>query len=138
MYEESSQAEIVSFPVYRILFCAVGPAGSDEEQCFGFTCSRGEAQETAIFQCHVFKCTAARAVSLTEPPPLPLTICRCAWRGLCRVSVRVWGGGEGGGIGPPREGSIIYRWRYRPVPPPPPSIDAKGSTAADREFQERV
>ena len=66
VYEESTEAEIVSFPVYRILFCAVGPAGSDEEQCFGFTCGRGEAHDTAVFQCHVFKCAAARAVS---PPP---------------------------------------------------------------------
>ncbi|XP_037082185.1 rab GTPase-activating protein 1-like, partial [Pollicipes pollicipes] len=36
-------------------------AGGPEEQCFGFTCSRGDAEETAIFQCHVFKCAAARA-----------------------------------------------------------------------------
>ncbi|KAF0299150.1 Rab GTPase-activating protein 1 [Amphibalanus amphitrite] len=61
LYDESAQTEIVSFPVYRILFCAVGPAGSQEEHCFGFTCSRGEAQESAIFQCHVFKCSAPRA-----------------------------------------------------------------------------
>lgn len=63
VYEEQSQAEMVSFPVYRILFCAVGRVGSREEHCFGFTCSRGEAEETAIFQCHVFKCVAAKAVS---------------------------------------------------------------------------
>ena len=68
MYEEATEAEIVSFPVYRILFCAVGPAGSDEEQCFGFTCGRGEAHDTAVFQCHVFKCAAARAVRAPPPP----------------------------------------------------------------------
>ena len=65
VYEESTQTEMASFPVYRILFCAVGSAESEEENCFGFTCSRGEAQDTAIFQCHVFKCSTARAVSDT-------------------------------------------------------------------------
>lgn len=58
-----SKTEIASFRIHRILFCARGPADSEERCCFAFTCSHGESVETAIFQCHVFRCDAHDLVS---------------------------------------------------------------------------
>lgn len=37
-------------------------ADTAEEGCFSFTWSHGETQESAVFQCHVFRCDIAEAV----------------------------------------------------------------------------
>ena len=54
--------EIASYRIHHILFCARGPSDSEERRCFAFTCSHGDSAETAIFQCHVFRCEAPDAV----------------------------------------------------------------------------
>lgn len=54
--------EIASYRIHHILFCARGPSDSEERRCFAFTCSHGESAETAIFQCHVFRCDAPDVV----------------------------------------------------------------------------
>ena len=54
--------EIASYRIHHILFCARGPSDSEERRCFAFTCSHGDSVETAIFQCHVFRCEAPDAV----------------------------------------------------------------------------
>uniref|UniRef100_A0A131XQY4 Putative rab gtpase-activating protein 1 n=3 Tax=Ixodes ricinus TaxID=34613 RepID=A0A131XQY4_IXORI len=56
VYESSTRSEVASFPIQRILFCARGALGSPEQHCFAFTCSHGSSPESAIFQCHVFRC----------------------------------------------------------------------------------
>lgn len=58
VYESSTNSEVASFPIHRILFCARGSQGSAEQNCFAFTCSHGATPESAIFQCHVFRCPA--------------------------------------------------------------------------------
>lgn len=46
-----------------ILFYARGTKNSPEQACFAFTWSHGESKETAIYQCHVFKCNIPEAVN---------------------------------------------------------------------------
>ncbi|XP_059481553.1 rab GTPase-activating protein 1-like isoform X2 [Neocloeon triangulifer] len=73
---------ITSYEVQRILFYAHGIAETEEAACFAFTWSHGHSQESAIFQCHVFRCDIPEAVrqvstcfakafmrSLPRPPP---------------------------------------------------------------------
>jgi hypothetical protein len=55
--------EMASYEVHRILFYAHGTTASEEEACFAFTWSHGQTQESAIFQCHVFRCDIPEAVS---------------------------------------------------------------------------
>lgn len=62
LYELNCSTEIATFPIHRILFCARGRPETQELQCFAFTCSHGTIAETAIFQCHVFKCNDAETV----------------------------------------------------------------------------
>lgn len=47
----------------RILFYARGPVNSADQACFAFTWSHGDSQESAVFQCHVFKCLIPEAVN---------------------------------------------------------------------------
>uniref|UniRef100_A0A4X2K6U8 PID domain-containing protein n=1 Tax=Vombatus ursinus TaxID=29139 RepID=A0A4X2K6U8_VOMUR len=64
---QSSNVEIVSFPIYKILFCARGHDGTTESDCFAFTeSSRG----TEDFQIHIFSCEIQEAVSITYPSDL--------------------------------------------------------------------
>jgi len=64
LVEPSTNSEIACYPIHSILFCARGAAESAERRCFAFTCSHGESVETAIFQCHVFRCDVTEAVML--------------------------------------------------------------------------
>jgi len=64
LVEPSTNSEIACYPIHSILFCARGSAESEERRCFAFTCSHGESVETAIFQCHVFRCDVTEAVML--------------------------------------------------------------------------
>jgi len=61
LLDPAGNCEISSYPIHRILFCAKGPIDSPEAKCFAFTCSHGDNAETAIFQCHVFRCDAPEA-----------------------------------------------------------------------------
>ncbi|KAK9874669.1 hypothetical protein WA026_005490 [Henosepilachna vigintioctopunctata] len=63
LYDAISNSVISRYEIHRILFYARGASGSPEQGCFAFTWSHGETQETAIFQCHVFRCDIAEAVS---------------------------------------------------------------------------
>ena len=56
LLDPGTNTEIASYKIHRILFCARGPAEGSERNCFAFTCSHGDSAETAIFQCHVFRC----------------------------------------------------------------------------------
>lgn len=49
-------------PIHRIIFLARGPAETLDSSCFAFTCPRGDSEDTAIFQCHVFRCEIAEAI----------------------------------------------------------------------------
>lgn len=62
LYEPNSTIEIANFPIPRILFCARGPQETKQEYCFAFTCSHGTSAESAIFQCHAFRCDVPEAV----------------------------------------------------------------------------
>ncbi|CAB3383117.1 Hypothetical predicted protein [Cloeon dipterum] len=77
---------ITSYEVQRILFYAHGIADSDEAACFAFTWSHGNSQESAIFQCHVFRCDIpeavrqvsacfAKAFMRSPPKPQPSLMC---------------------------------------------------------------
>ncbi|XP_066480287.1 rab GTPase-activating protein 1-like isoform X2 [Tiliqua scincoides] len=58
--DQSSNTEIASFPIYKVLFCVRGQNGTLECDCFAFTESLSDADE---FQIHVFSCEIKEAVS---------------------------------------------------------------------------
>ncbi|NWS66120.1 RBG1L protein, partial [Crotophaga sulcirostris] len=58
--DQSSNVEIASFPIYKVLFCVRGQNGTPESDCFAFTESSGGTEE---FQIHVFSCEIKEAVS---------------------------------------------------------------------------
>lgn len=64
LYEASSQQPIKSYEVHRILFYARGEMQGPCAACFAFTWSHGDTQESARYQCHVFRCDIPEAVSL--------------------------------------------------------------------------
>lgn len=51
------------YEIQRILFYAHGSSQTPEASCFAFTWSVGETLESAMFQCHVFRCEIREAVS---------------------------------------------------------------------------
>ena len=62
MHEAESNTEIGRHPVRRITFLARGPADTSESSCFAFTCPREDSEETAVFQCHLFRCEIAEVL----------------------------------------------------------------------------
>uniref|UniRef100_A0A663M3G9 Rab GTPase-activating protein 1-like n=1 Tax=Athene cunicularia TaxID=194338 RepID=A0A663M3G9_ATHCN len=58
--DQSSNVEIASFPIYKVLFCVRGQNGTSESDCFAFTESSCGTEE---FQIHVFSCEIKEAVS---------------------------------------------------------------------------
>ncbi|XP_052896058.1 rab GTPase-activating protein 1-like isoform X1 [Anopheles moucheti] len=63
LYDCESHGVVATYEVQRILFFARGPVGSTDQACFAFTWSHGESQETAVHQCHVFRCNIPEAVT---------------------------------------------------------------------------
>ncbi|XP_041370237.1 rab GTPase-activating protein 1-like [Gigantopelta aegis] len=63
LFDPANETDIASYKIHRILFCARGPVESNERKCFAFTFSHGDTPETAIFQCHVFRCDLPEAVA---------------------------------------------------------------------------
>ncbi|XP_071518028.1 rab GTPase-activating protein 1-like isoform X2 [Panulirus ornatus] len=63
IYDATTSTEMTRFKIHRILFCARGKVETSEARCFAFTSSHGDTQETAIFQCHVFRCQIPEAVA---------------------------------------------------------------------------
>ncbi|XP_050073438.1 rab GTPase-activating protein 1 [Anopheles maculipalpis] len=63
LYDCESHAVVATYEVQRILFFARGPVGTADQACFAFTWSHGESQETAVHQCHVFRCNIPEAVT---------------------------------------------------------------------------
>lgn len=64
IYDATTSSEMTRFKIHRILFCARGKVDTSEARCFAFTSSHGDTHETAIFQCHVFRCQIPEAVSI--------------------------------------------------------------------------
>lgn len=62
LVDPSSNTDIASFRIHRIMFCGRGPNETPERQCFAFTCSHGDSPDNYIFQCHVFRCDIPEAV----------------------------------------------------------------------------
>ncbi|KAM4022794.1 rab GTPase-activating protein 1-like isoform 2-T3 [Anomaloglossus baeobatrachus] len=58
--DQSNNAEIASFPIYKVLFCVRGQDGTSECDCFAFT---SRDLDTDEFQIHVFSCEIKEAVS---------------------------------------------------------------------------
>jgi len=52
--------------VQRILFYARGESTGSCAACFAFTWSHGDTLESAIYQCHVFRCDIPEAVRFTS------------------------------------------------------------------------
>ncbi|XP_023018199.1 GTPase activating protein and centrosome-associated isoform X1 [Leptinotarsa decemlineata] len=63
LYDANSHSVISRYEIHRILFYARGSIDTSEAGCFAFTWSHGDTQESAIFQCHVFRCEISEAVS---------------------------------------------------------------------------
>lgn len=63
LHDTASNTVVAHYEVNRILFYARGPQGSKEQACFAFTWSHGDSVESAIFQCHVFRCHIPEAVN---------------------------------------------------------------------------
>uniref|UniRef100_UPI00358DE5E4 rab GTPase-activating protein 1 isoform X3 n=1 Tax=Myxine glutinosa TaxID=7769 RepID=UPI00358DE5E4 len=60
LLDPHTSMEISSYPIYKILFCARGHEGTEENDCFAFTESHYCAE---IFRIHVFRCEIREAVS---------------------------------------------------------------------------
>ncbi|XP_037044967.1 rab GTPase-activating protein 1-like isoform X2 [Bradysia coprophila] len=63
LHDQNTNAVIAHYEIQRILFYARGSVNSADQACFAFTWSHGDSQESAIFQCHVFKCNIPEAVT---------------------------------------------------------------------------
>nr|XP_034301493.1 rab GTPase-activating protein 1 isoform X5 [Crassostrea gigas] len=63
LVDPGTDTDIACYKIHRILFCARGPSDSEEKMCFAFTCSHGDNPDSAIFQCHVFRCELQEAVA---------------------------------------------------------------------------
>lgn len=64
LYEAVSPQQVIKkFEVQRILFYARGESNSACAACFAFTWSHGDTLESAIYQCHAFRCDIPEAVS---------------------------------------------------------------------------
>ncbi|VEN58730.1 unnamed protein product [Callosobruchus maculatus] len=63
LYDANTNSVISRYEIQRILFYARGQVEGAEAGCFAFTWSHGDTQESAIFQCHVFRCDISEAVS---------------------------------------------------------------------------
>ncbi|XP_011506211.1 PREDICTED: rab GTPase-activating protein 1-like isoform X2 [Ceratosolen solmsi marchali] len=62
LYDSATQQPIKSYEVQRILFYARGECSGPYSACFAFTWSHGDTQESAIFQCHGFRCDIPEAI----------------------------------------------------------------------------
>lgn len=62
LYDGINNSVMARYDVTRIMLYTSGAPGTNEESCFAFTYLHGDAQETAIFQCHVFRCDIFEAV----------------------------------------------------------------------------
>ncbi|XP_046612096.1 rab GTPase-activating protein 1-like isoform X1 [Neodiprion virginianus] len=62
LYDATNQQAMAHYEVQRILFYARGEATGICAACFAFTWSHGDTLESAIFQCHVFRCDIPEAV----------------------------------------------------------------------------
>lgn len=62
LYDEESDAIYSSFDIFSILFYARGTKNSADQACFAFSWSHGD-KETAIYQCHIFRCNIPEAVN---------------------------------------------------------------------------
>ncbi|XP_035792291.1 rab GTPase-activating protein 1-like [Anopheles albimanus] len=85
LYDCESHSVVATYEVQRILFFARGPIGSADQACFAFTWSHGESQDTAVHQCHVFRCNIPEAVTQVStcfakafqralPPSVPVSM----------------------------------------------------------------
>lgn len=63
LHDQNTNAVIARYEIQRILFYARGSVTTPDVACFAFTWSHGDSQESAIFQCHVFKCNIPEAVT---------------------------------------------------------------------------
>ncbi|XP_076626246.1 GTPase activating protein and centrosome-associated [Colletes latitarsis] len=62
LYDAGTQQPIARYEVQRILFYARGENTGACAACFAFTWSHGDTLESAIYQCHVFRCDIPEAV----------------------------------------------------------------------------
>lgn len=62
LYDATTQQSIAHYEVQRILFYARGESSGTCAACFAFTWSHGDTLESAIYQCHVFRCDIPEAV----------------------------------------------------------------------------
>ncbi|XP_015113735.1 rab GTPase-activating protein 1-like [Diachasma alloeum] len=62
LYDAGTQQAMAYYEVQRILFYVRGDITGSCAACFAFTWSHGDTQESAIFQCHVFRCDIPEAV----------------------------------------------------------------------------
>ncbi|KAK9306336.1 hypothetical protein QLX08_003024 [Tetragonisca angustula] len=62
LYDAATQQPIAHYEVQRILFYARGESVGPCAACFAFTWSHGDTLESAIYQCHVFRCDIPEAV----------------------------------------------------------------------------
>ena len=63
LYDAETNAVISHYEVQKIIFYARGLVNLPDQACFAFTWLHGESQESAIFQCHIFKCLIPEAVN---------------------------------------------------------------------------
>uniref|UniRef100_A0A336LY84 CSON008111 protein n=1 Tax=Culicoides sonorensis TaxID=179676 RepID=A0A336LY84_CULSO len=54
---------VATYEIQRILFYTPGPVDTTDSACFAFTWSHGTAQDSPIFQCHVFRCQIPEAIT---------------------------------------------------------------------------
>ena len=63
LFHEDSDTVYSTFDIQSILFYARGAKNSHDGACFAFSWSHGDCQETAVYQCHIFRCNIPEAVN---------------------------------------------------------------------------
>lgn len=63
LFHEDTDLVYSTFDIQSILFYAKGMKKTQDEACFAFSWSHGTTQETAVYQCHIFRCNIPEAVN---------------------------------------------------------------------------
>lgn len=82
LYDGRTHELVARYEVQRILFYARGESTGPCAACFAFTWSHGDTLESAIYQCHVFRCDIPEAVCFSIAD-----YCTYAHMYACRIRI---------------------------------------------------
>lgn len=62
LYDSKTHSVVSRYEVHRIAYYTPGQANTSDA-CFAFTWSHGDTEQSAIYQCHIFRCQIPEAVT---------------------------------------------------------------------------